>query len=127
MRTEDVCGHVRRSEGHLKAGLESLAERHNCVREVRGTGFFYAIEFMRDRANGIDISAEDAAALQNGVLHGFLRDARLLVRPDDRGAALLAIAPPLVAGADVLDDLLDRADQVLERTTKWLDGDRTSG
>jgi len=49
------------------------------------------------------------------------------VRPDDRGAALLAIAPPLVAGADVLDDLLDRADQVLERTTKWLDGDRTSG
>ena len=120
MRTEDVPGHVLRTEGHLRTGLEALAERHNCVREVRGTGYFYAIELMASRADGVDLSDDDALALQTGVLNGFLRDARLLVRPDDRGATMLMIAPPLVADTAVIDDLLTRTDQVLERTDDWL-------
>lgn len=124
MRSEDVCGQVRAHEDHLASGLAALAERHNCVREVRGTGFFHAIELMADRANGTDLSDDDAAALCGGVLSGFVREARLLVRPDDRGATLLAIAPPLVADRAVLDDLLGRTDQVLERTGRWIDGHR---
>lgn len=124
MRTEDICGNVRRNEACLRRGLDALADRHNCVREVRGEGYFYAIELMRDRAAGIDLDADDAAALMDGVLNGFLRDARLLVRPDDRGATMLAIAPPLVADTAVIDDVLARADQVLERTSDWLDGKR---
>lgn len=120
MRTEDVPGHVLRHEDHLRSGLEVLADRHNCVREVRGTGFFYAIEFMADRAAGVELTPDQAAALQTGVLSGFLRDAQLLIRPDDRGATMLTIAPPLVADTAVLDDLLARTDQVLERTNDWL-------
>ncbi|GJM38774.1 MAG: acetylornithine aminotransferase [Acidimicrobiales bacterium] len=122
MRAEDVCGHVRRHEDHLRTGLETLAARHECVREIRGVGYFYAIELMADSTNGVDLDDDQAAALQGGVLGGFLRDARLLVRPDDRGATMLAIAPPLVADVAVLDDLLARTDQVLERTTSWLAG-----
>jgi adenosylmethionine-8-amino-7-oxononanoate aminotransferase len=124
MRTEDVCGHVRANEEHLWSDLVAVADRHRCVREVRGTGYFYAIELMADRANGVDLSDDDALALQTGVLNRLLRDARLLVRPDDRGATFIAIAPPLVADAAVLDDLLLRVDQVLERTSDWLTGDR---
>jgi len=120
MRTEDICGHVLRTEDYLKDGLHRIAERHNCVREVRGAGYFYAVEFMADRANGIDLSNDDAAALQTGVLNEFLRDARLLVRPDDRGATMLTISPPLVADTAVVDDLLERTDQVVERTNNWL-------
>ena len=124
MRAEDVLGHVLRTEGHLKCGLEALAQRHNCVREVRGTGFFHSIELMADSGRGIDLSGDDALALQTGVLTGFLREARLHLRPDDRGATLLAISPPLVADTAVIDDLLERTDQVLERTTDWLNGPR---
>ncbi|MEM7142641.1 MAG: aminotransferase class III-fold pyridoxal phosphate-dependent enzyme [Actinomycetota bacterium] len=123
MKAEDVCGHVRSHESHLADGLQALVDRHNCVREVRGAGYFYAIELMADRANGVDLSAEQATALQTGVLSGFLRDARLLVRPDDRGATMITISPPLVADTTVLDDLLARTDQVLERTNDWLGGD----
>jgi adenosylmethionine-8-amino-7-oxononanoate aminotransferase len=122
LRTEDIPGHVRRTEDYLKNGLETLAVRHNCVREVRGAGFFYAIECMADRENGIDLSADDALALQTGVLSGFLREARLLIRSDDRGATMLTISPPLVADVSVIDDLLARTDQVLERTHDWLNG-----
>ena len=46
--------------------------------------------------------------------------ARALVRPDSRGAAMLAIAPPLVADAAVIDDLLNRVDRVLDRVSGWL-------
>jgi adenosylmethionine-8-amino-7-oxononanoate aminotransferase len=124
LRAEDVPGHVLRNEGHLQRGLQALAERHNCVRESRGIGYFHALEFMADRAGGRELTAEEAAALQTGVLNGFLRDARLLVRPDDRGATMLTIAPPLVADTTVLDDLLARTDQVLERTSEWLSARR---
>jgi adenosylmethionine-8-amino-7-oxononanoate aminotransferase len=120
MRTEDICGHVLRHEELLNGGLQQLVERHNCVREVRGTGYFYAIELMADRANGIDLSADQALALQSGVLNSFLLDAKLLVRPDDRGATMLTISPPLVADTAVIEDLLARADRVLERTNDWL-------
>ena len=75
---------------------------------------------MADRANGIDLSADQALALQSGVLNSFLLDAKLLVRPDDRGATMLTISPPLVADTAVIEDLLARADQVLERTNDWL-------
>ena len=120
LRAEDVPGHVRRMEDGLRGGLDDLADRHRCVREVRGTGFFYAIELMADRSGGIDLSPRDSEALQSGVLNGFLRDARLLIRPDDRGATMLTVAPPLVADRTVLDDLLARIDQVLEKTDEWL-------
>lgn len=122
MRNEDIPGHVLRHETHLRDGLQALADRHNCVREIRGTGYLYAIELMADRDNGVDLTDDDALALQSGVLMQLLREARLLVRPDDRGATMLTISPPLVADTTVLDDLLARTDQVLERTQRWLNG-----
>jgi adenosylmethionine-8-amino-7-oxononanoate aminotransferase len=123
MRTEDVPGHVLRNEGYLSDGLNALADRHDCVREVRGTGYFYAIELMADSTHDRDLSDGQAAALQSSVLTQFLRDAKLLVRPDDRGATMLTISPPLVADKMVLDDLLDRADEVLDRTNEWLNAE----
>lgn len=120
MRTEDVPGHVLRHEDELRDGLNALAAAHNCVREVRGTGFFYAVELMADRAAGIDLSAAQTAELQGGLLGSLLRDARLLIRPDDRGATMLTISPPLVADTNVLNDLFAKLDQVLECTSAYI-------
>ncbi|MEZ5168330.1 MAG: aminotransferase class III-fold pyridoxal phosphate-dependent enzyme [Acidimicrobiales bacterium] len=119
---EDVPGHVRREEARLADGLAALATAHHCVREVRGTGFFHAIELMGDRGRDRPLTGQEAAALQGGLLGTFLREAGVLVRPDDRGATMLTIAPPLVADAGVLDDLLHRLDHVLDRTESWLSG-----
>ncbi len=124
MRDEDIMGHVRANEDYMRAGFEALVDSHNILREWRGTGYFYALELMADRANGIDLSDDDAAGLQGGVLARFLRDSGLLVRPDDRGATMLTFSPPLVADKAVIDDIHERADQVLSRTTAWLAGDR---
>lgn len=121
MRDEDVFGNVLSNESHLKNGLRGLMEAHVCVKDVRGAGYFHSIELMRDRNNGTDLTeSEFSELLSGGTLERFVREARVLVRPDSRGAAMLAVAPPLVADATVIDDLLARVDQVLNRVGGWL-------
>ena len=121
MRDEGVPANVLRHESRLANGLRELMATHPCVKDVRGTGYFYAVELMRDRESGIDLTEDEFAALLSGrVLEGFVREARVLVRPDSRGAAMLVFSPPLVADEEVIDDLLSRVDQVFNRVGGWL-------
>ena len=121
MRDEAVFAGVLRNEDRLGNGLRELMEAHACVKDVRGTGYFYSVELMRDRTLGADLAeAEVAELLPGGVLDRLVREARVLVRPDGRGAVMLAVSPPLVADASVIDDLLGRLDQVLDRLRGWL-------
>ena len=121
MRDEEVLAGVQRNEARLGDGLRALMAAHACVKDVRGTGYFYYLELMRNRAAGAELTAEEfEALLPGGLLERCVREARVLVRPDSRGAAMLAIAPPLVADAAVIDDLLSRVDRVLDRVGGWL-------
>lgn len=120
MQDEGVLDNVLNNQDYFRAGLDGLAATHNHVGEVRGTGYFYAVELCADRANGQALSDTQTVALQSGVLAGFVRDSKLLIRPDDRGATMLTISPPLIATTDVIDDLVGRVDQILDRTGEWL-------
>jgi adenosylmethionine-8-amino-7-oxononanoate aminotransferase len=121
MRDEGVLANVLNHESRLFGGLRNLMAAHPCVKDVRGAGYFYAVELMRDRDSGIDLTEDELASLLAGrVLEGFVKEARVLVRPDSRGAAMMMISPPLVADAAVIDDLLNRVDQVLDRVGGWL-------
>ncbi|NNE74846.1 MAG: aminotransferase class III-fold pyridoxal phosphate-dependent enzyme [Acidimicrobiales bacterium] len=120
MHDENILQHVLDHEDYFKGQLDELMLTHDCVKEVRGTGYFYAVEFMADRVAGRDLSDAQAAALQGGVLGSFVREARVMIRPDDRGATMLTISPPLIADRGVLDDLVNRVDQILNRTGAWL-------
>ncbi len=121
MRDEDVLAGVLANEDRLGDGLRALMESHACVKDVRGAGYFYSVELIRDRDSGMELTEADAAELlPGGVLDGLVRSARVLVRPDGRGAVMLAVSPPLVADESVIDDLLGRLDQVLDRLGGWL-------
>jgi adenosylmethionine-8-amino-7-oxononanoate aminotransferase len=124
MHDEGIMEHVRANEGYFAAGMESLVEKYDVLREKRGIGYFYALEFMGSRAEDRDLNEEETAGLQGGALARMVRDAGLLIRPDDRGATMLTYSPPLVADRTVIDDIIDRSDQVLSRATAWLAGDR---
>ena len=87
-------------------------------------GYFYAVEFVESRVNGIELNDEDRAALQGGVLGSFVHESKLLIRPDDRGATMLVLSPPLIADRAVLDDIMERMVHILERTEAWMGGDR---
>jgi adenosylmethionine-8-amino-7-oxononanoate aminotransferase len=120
IRGEGIMHHVLENEGGFRRRMDALLASHHCVSEVRGLGYFYALELVADSERGTPLSDTQRAGLEGGVLARLLRDAGLLVRPDDRGATMLVTSPPLVAGNAVLDDIQDRFDAVLTRTEDWL-------
>lgn len=112
MRDEDVLGNVRRLEPHFQEGLNQIRDNHPTVLEWRGTGFFYAIEFTGDRNSGRPLTDEQGEQLVREVMPDAMRKVNLITRPDDRGATMLMLSPPLVADREVLDELLAGVDAV---------------
>jgi adenosylmethionine-8-amino-7-oxononanoate aminotransferase len=113
MRDEDVLGNVRRLEPYFQAGLDKIRDAHPTVLEWRGTGFFYALEFTGDRHSGRELTEQQSIELVREVMPAAMRSVNLITRPDDRGATMLMLSPPLVADREVLDDLLSGVDAVV--------------
>ncbi len=101
---EDLLAHVREHEGELRSGLESLADIP-IVGEVRGAGYFHAIELVKDRDTRESFTAEESESLLRGFLSGRLFEAGLICRADDRGDPVVQLAPPLVCGPEQFDEI----------------------
>jgi len=109
---EGVLENVREHEGYLRERLNEVMERVPIVGDVRGDGFFWALELVRD-AGLTRFSAEERERLLRGFLTGRLVDEGLIARPDDRGDAVLHLAPPLICGRRELDELVEKTEAVL--------------
>jgi len=108
---DQVLENVRSLEGHLQSRLEELLALP-IVGDVRGAGFFWAIELVKDEANTrFDQGERDR--LLRGFLPKRMRDAGIIARCDDRGDAVLQIAPPLISDRQVLDDIVAALSEVL--------------
>ncbi|HZE04050.1 MAG TPA: aminotransferase class III-fold pyridoxal phosphate-dependent enzyme, partial [Solirubrobacteraceae bacterium] len=108
---DGVLENVRALEPHLEARMQELRSLP-IVGDVRGRGFFWAMELVRDAAAGTFDAAERERLLR-GFLPGRLLAAGLIARADDRGDSVLQIAPPLISDAGVLDEIVDRLGEVL--------------
>jgi adenosylmethionine-8-amino-7-oxononanoate aminotransferase len=91
---------------------------------VRGAGFFYAVELVRDKDTRETFSDEECETLLSGFLTPALFEAGLICRADDRGDPVIQISPPLVARqpefdriVSVLGDVLSEAGSRLRPTT----------
>ncbi|WP_116100711.1 aspartate aminotransferase family protein [Amycolatopsis thermalba] len=118
MRDEKVPEHVLAEGPRLFAALRSLQDAHRCVKDVRGTGFFYALELMADRDGGREFTEEESRTVLRQVLPEAFRRTGVILRGDDRGATMLMIAPSLVADQAVLSDLLHGVDGMLTDVEK---------
>jgi len=110
-RREGILQHVRDTEPYLTQRLNELRALP-IVGDVRGAGFFWALELVKDDAN-TRLDADEREHLLRGYLPGRLLEAGLIARPDDRGDAVLHIAPPLISDRAVIDDLVGRVGDVL--------------
>jgi adenosylmethionine-8-amino-7-oxononanoate aminotransferase len=113
MREENVLDNVQRLGPELRAGLDELRDTHRCVKDVRGTGFFYAVELMVDRDGHRDLTEEQSLLVLRQTLPAAFERTKVLLRGDDRGATMIMISPPLVADRAVLTELLDGVDGML--------------
>jgi adenosylmethionine-8-amino-7-oxononanoate aminotransferase len=109
---EGVLENVREHEGYLRERLEGLRDELPIVGDVRGAGFFWALELVRD-ADNTRFSADERERLLRGFLARRLLEEGLIARPDDRGDAVLHLAPPLICGRRELDELVDKTRAVL--------------
>ncbi len=96
---ERLNEHVLAKEGEFRAMLESLRDLP-IVGDVRGAGFFHAIELVKDRATKQTFDAAESEQLLRGFLSGALFERGLICRTDDRGDPVIQLSPPLIADSE---------------------------
>jgi adenosylmethionine-8-amino-7-oxononanoate aminotransferase len=92
---EDLNGHVRANSGLFRSYLERLYDLP-IVGDVRGDGYFFGIELVKDKATKQSFDAEESERLLRGFISKALFDAGLYCRADDRGDPVVQLAPPLI-------------------------------
>ncbi len=103
---EDLCGHVLAKEGEFRQMLESLRDLP-IVGDVRGAGFFQAIELVKDRETKETFDDEESERLLRGFLSGELYRHGLICRADDRGDPVIQLAPPLISDTPQFEEIHD--------------------
>jgi adenosylmethionine-8-amino-7-oxononanoate aminotransferase len=99
---EDLLGNVRANETAFRSTLEKLNDLP-IVGEVRGDGYFYGIELVKNKETRETFSDDESERLLRGYLSGALFDAGLICRADDRGDPVIQLAPPLIVGQEEFD------------------------
>jgi adenosylmethionine-8-amino-7-oxononanoate aminotransferase len=113
MKREKIPERVLAHEDALRAKLETLLDLP-IVGDVRGTGYFYALELVKDKETRETFDAEERETLLRGFLSGALYERGLICRADDRGDPVIQISPPLVAGPAEFDEIVGILGEVLE-------------
>lgn len=104
MERENVIPHVQENESKFRASLEKLLDLP-LVGDVRGAGYFYGIELVKDKATRETFTAEESEKLLRGVISPGLFYNGLYCRADDRGDPVIQLAPPLIADQSTFDEI----------------------
>ena len=101
---EGLNDHVLSNEALFRQTLEQLKDLP-IVGDVRGMGFFYGIELVKDTATKETFTDAESDHLLRGILTPRLIREGLLCRADDRGEPVIQLSPPLIAGPDEFDEI----------------------
>ncbi len=101
---EDLLGNVRANEDAFRTTLEKLGDLP-IVGDVRGAGYFYGIELVKDKATKESFDDDESERLLRGFLSHALFDAGLICRADDRGDPVIQLSPPLTCTQEHFDEM----------------------
>jgi adenosylmethionine-8-amino-7-oxononanoate aminotransferase len=104
MKRERIMEHVRSNEDAFRSTLAQLLDLP-IVGDLRGTGYFYAIELVKDKETRETFTDDECNELLRGFLSPALFERGLICRADDRGDPVVQISPPLVAGQAEFDEM----------------------
>lgn len=104
MSRENLNQQVRENEAAFKSTLERLYDLP-IVGNVRGAGYFYAIELVKDKATKESFNDDESEVLLRGILSKSLLEGGLHCRADDRGDPVIQLAPPLICGQREFDEM----------------------
>ncbi|EKT77537.1 hypothetical protein WSS_A37180 [Rhodococcus opacus M213] len=113
---EGLNTHVAEQAPAFRATLDKLTDLP-MVGDVRGEGFFYGIELVKDKTTKESFTDDEAERILHGFLSTALFDAGLYCRADDRGDPVIQLAPPLICGQTEFDEIENILRSVL--TEAW--------
>ena len=116
---EGLNAHVADQAPAFRATLEKLLDLP-IVGDVRGEGFFYGIELVKDKATKETFTGPESERILRGFLSSALFDAGLYCRADDRGDPAIQLAPPLICGQAEFDEMESILRDVLTRAWSLL-------
>ncbi|WP_249010425.1 aspartate aminotransferase family protein [Conexibacter sp. DBS9H8] len=101
---EQILENVRANEpvfGAMLGRLKALP----IVGDVRGAGYFHAIELVKDKDTKASFDDAESETLLRGFLSGELYRHGLICRADDRGDPVIQLSPPLIAGPEQFEEI----------------------
>jgi len=116
---EGINEHVRTNSPKFRAALERLLDIP-IVGDVRGAGYFFGIELVKNKETKETFSDEESEKLLRGFLSKALFEAGLYCRADDRGDPVIQLAPPLTIGPAEFDEIEAILRDVLTRASKLI-------
>jgi adenosylmethionine-8-amino-7-oxononanoate aminotransferase len=117
MRRERIVEHVAEKQDYFHQALSQLLDLP-IVGDLRGTGFFYALELVKDKETRETFNDEECETLLRGFLSPRLFEAGLICRADDRGDPVIQISPPLVADTAEIDEIVSILGEVLTEASQ---------
>ncbi len=121
MKRDGIVDGVREHEQAFRSTLEQLLDLP-IVGDVRGAGFFYAVELVSDKETRAGFSERQCEWLLRGFLSRTLFERGLICRADDRGDPVIQISPPLVARQPEFDQITGILGDVLSEAWTRLNG-----
>ncbi|WP_439593722.1 aspartate aminotransferase family protein [Microbacterium sp.] len=94
---EGLLENVRTNSPIFRSTLEQLKDLP-IVGDVRGDGYFFGIELVKDKATKETFDDDESERLLRGFLSKALFEAGLYCRADDRGDPVIQLAPPITIG-----------------------------
>ena len=116
---EGLNDHVKEMAPRFRATLEKLYDLP-IVGDVRGEGFFYGIELVKDKSTKATFNEDESERLLRGFLSSALLEAGLYCRADDRGDPVVQLAPPLISGQAEFDEIEQKLRDVLSQACQRL-------
>ena len=126
MQREAIVQHVDEEQGAFRSTLEQLLELP-IAGDLRGTGFFYALELVKDKETRETFTEDECEELLRGFLSPALFERGLICRADDRGDPVIQISPPLIATQAEFDEMTGILGDVLSEAWTRLDGGVRTG
>lgn len=125
MKRDGIVENVANNEQAFRDTLDPLLDL-DIVGEIRGTGYFWAIEMVKDKETRETFSDDECEWLLRKFLSGRLWEEGLICRADDRGDPVIQLSPPLVAGQKQFDEIAGTLGKILTEAQEQLRNGNTS-
>ena len=112
MKRDQIVDHVADTQEQFRTTLAQLLDLP-IAGDLRGTGFFYALELVKDKETRTSFDDDECETLLRGFLSPRLFERGLICRSDDRGDPVVQISPPLVAEQQEFDQIVSILGDVL--------------